>query len=167
MGRDKALIEVDGVALVQHMVQRVQSSGCSPVVVLGAQPALKTLDLELLDGESSLSHPLAGIVHGLEHFEDSPVLFCPVDIPALRTDDLREMLSRGRSCVARGPNGFQPLLCVLGPAQLSLARSLLERNGSAHELIAGIEVVDLPESSLINCNRPRDLAAFSSSLQVS
>ena len=166
MGQDKACIELDGSSLAQRIHQTLCSAGCSPVVLVGRQPALRRLGLPLLTGEAPLSHPLAGIVHALEYFE-SAVLFAPVDLPCLKVEHIRRLLQQGEPCVATGPDQLQPLLCVLGMPQLESARELLGLGASAHSLTQDLPRVALPASALLNCNHPTDLDRISASLRVS
>jgi len=148
------------------MAQVLERAGCSPLVLVGRQPALQALKLRVLSEEAVWAHPLAGVVHALEHFGDSLVLFCPVDLPALCPEDIRSMLSLGQPCVARSEERLHPLLCILGPDSLNPARRILQANGPAHELVSALQPVDLPPESLRNCNQPEDLAAMANSLRV-
>lgn len=167
MGQDKALIGINGIPLARHMLQILDLAGCSPVVLVGRQPALQSLNLRVLAEEAPLAHPLAGVVHALEHFVDCLVLFCPVDLPVLESEDIRAMVSLGHPCVARSGGGLHPLLCVLGPDSLGPARNVLASSGSAHELVSALHPVDLPPARLKNCNRVEDLDAVATSLRVS
>jgi molybdopterin-guanine dinucleotide biosynthesis protein A len=166
MRQDKASIEINGRSLAQRLHQILSSAGCSPVVLVGRQPALLGQGLPVLCGEAPLPHPLSGIVHALEHFEKS-VLFAPVDLPCLGIDSIELLLHHNGPCVATGPDEVQPLLCVLGMEHLGAARDLLEQGGAAHSLVRDLPRITLPSSALLNCNHPADLDRISTALRVS
>ena len=166
MGQDKALVTLSGEPLAVRQAKVLEQAGCSPVVLVGRQPGLSSLGLQVLSGESAAAHPLTGIVHALESLPDQLVLFCPVDLPGLTPIHVAALLELQAPCTAVGPSGVQPLLCVLGPNELSMARDLLTLEGSATALVSGLPSVQLPSVALINCNSPDDIASFSDGLRV-
>ena len=54
MGADKALIEIDGVAMAERVARVLDAAGCEPVVFVGGDPALAEL------GSALDRRPLSG-----------------------------------------------------------------------------------------------------------
>ena len=70
MGRDKALLPLDGVPLAARLAEVLRAGGCDPVGIVGRRPELRTLGLPVLfepgfgeaTAEERVHHPLLGVV---------------------------------------------------------------------------------------------------------
>lgn len=81
MGRDKALIEVDGVTLVERAAMALRSAGLEPVVVVGGeQPALRSLGLDAVADHHPGEGPLGGVITALEVLDGDPVVVLACDL---------------------------------------------------------------------------------------
>src|SRR5690606_15766602 len=66
MGRDKALIEVDGIALARRVADALRGGGCGRVVAIGGDgPALAALGLEPVPDGWPGEGPLGGLATAL------------------------------------------------------------------------------------------------------
>ena len=82
MGRDKALLSINGQSLLAHMQQLAIDSGAAEVLVSRNQPGF-------INDTEHQAGPLAGILAALAHCTTSQLLVLPVDTPlARRTNSL-------------------------------------------------------------------------------
>jgi molybdopterin-guanine dinucleotide biosynthesis protein A len=107
MGRDKALVLVDGVAMSARVRAALLGGGCSPVVAIGGRPAaLGPLGFEVVPDEFPGEGPLGGVITALTHQPTAhAVLVAACDLPQLSATTvqaLRRGLARGR---CRGGSG--------------------------------------------------------------
>ena len=99
MGRDKALIPVDGVPLAARIADVLAAAGLDVYLIRRGHPADPPWHLpdgaalpvvhEPDDGEP---HPLHGVVTALTHAGED-VLVCPCDLPALTAEDVGVLLA--------------------------------------------------------------------------
>lgn len=81
MGTDKALIEIDGRALVSTAVAALASAGAAPVVVVGGdRSALEALDLTCVDDRWPGEGPLGGIITALGSIDTDLVAVLSCDL---------------------------------------------------------------------------------------
>jgi molybdopterin-guanine dinucleotide biosynthesis protein A len=81
MGTDKALVEVDGDALVLKATCALDAAGAVPVVVVGGnQAALEALGLRYVDDAWPGEGPLGGIITALEHIERDLIAVLACDL---------------------------------------------------------------------------------------
>ncbi len=75
MGRDKALIEVDGVAMARRVADALRAGGCSRVLAIGGEAeALAALGLEPVADRWPGEGPLGGLATALLAADDGDVL---------------------------------------------------------------------------------------------
>ena len=170
MGRDKALLRVGGVRLVDLAMARlgVALPG-APLWVSGPGRGHPEV-LDLMPGQG----PVGGICSGLEaavRVGARGVLFVPVDMPGLGADVLRSLVAAWRGEPAIAFAGHEvPLLVsteravraqvaeLCGPGVDPRARSihgLLDRLGAARP-----GAVDVAPEAFVNLNTPEQLAAW-------
>ena len=106
MGRDKALLEYRGVSLLAHQVGML-SAVCEQVVVSGDYPGFDCVP----DADSGTG-PLAGQLAAAYRFQNSPLLFLAIDMPAMTPGALQLLRAQGAPCHYAG----QPLPCYLPDA---------------------------------------------------
>ena len=86
MGRDKALVEVDGRAMAATVTHALVAAGASEVVAVGGDvEGLSAAGLVVVEDRHPGEGPLGGIVTALEHFAslDVPVVVLACDLPAV------------------------------------------------------------------------------------
>jgi molybdopterin-guanine dinucleotide biosynthesis protein A len=86
IGGDKALVELAGRPLIEYPLAAAQAAGLEAVVVAKRQTRLPPLGVRVLIEPDEPTHPLAGVVTALEHFE--AVIAIPCDMPFLDAADL-------------------------------------------------------------------------------
>lgn len=170
MGADKALIEVDGRALVVTACNALRAAGVDPVVVVGGDPQAGVLaGVRTLPDRWPGEGPLGGIVTALGHLDDDgvrPVLVLACDLPDASPATVGAILDRadgaGDSVILPVLEGVPQWLHALWPPG---ARPVLAEAFEAGERApwrAGrrlpvVEVADLDPDSLRDLDRPEDL----------
>lgn len=123
MGRDKALIDADGLPMLQRVTGVGQSVG--DVVVVGRAPSGG------LDGIPDLRvgtlGPLAGLEAALVHAEGRDVILVAVDQPFVRADTLHRLHQIQGDAVVPVDAGWEQVTCaVYRRACLPIVRSALD-----------------------------------------
>ena len=96
MGRDKALIEVDGVPMARRVADALEEGRADPVLCIGGdQAALEALGLEFLADDRPGEGPLGGLLTALEWAEGMPwdaVVVSACDHPWLDGEPVEQLL---------------------------------------------------------------------------
>lgn len=119
MGRDKALLELEGQPLWQRQVALLRSLQPSEILISGSAEAFPGQNLGdcivMPDLVSGLG-PLGGLDTVLHHACCDQVLILAVDLPRMRPEVLARLLEHaiesGRGVVPRGVRGLEPLAAV-------------------------------------------------------
>ena len=123
MGRDKALIVVDGIPLLQRTCEIALQCAPRVLVVTSATRDYSEIvpdrcvliEEQLLPGESKPQGPLIGFIQGLEQIKTEWVLLLACDLPRLNQDILQRwmrQLSQVGDAIAllpKGKKGWEPL----------------------------------------------------------
>jgi molybdenum cofactor guanylyltransferase len=167
MGRDKALVVVDGVAMGARMVDTLRLVGCDPVVFVGGEPgALGPLGADVVADMAPGEGPLGGVVTALDHFAHTAdhVVVVSCDMPFLGADDLRPLIVRAEiadvDVIVGRSSRPQPLCAVwstgaAGRVRAAFARGTRSIHGVLDEL--DTEDVRVPMRAVRNINTPADL----------
>jgi molybdopterin-guanine dinucleotide biosynthesis protein A len=116
MGRDKALLELGGEALIVRMAQLVESvAGC--VTVIGDSAAYRALGLRTIGDDWPGAGPLGGIATALRASSARWSLVVACDLPYLTKPWLdytirRAFASRAEAVVPMGALGAEPLCAI-------------------------------------------------------
>jgi molybdopterin-guanine dinucleotide biosynthesis protein A len=173
MGRDKATLAWDGVAMAERVARALGACFARVRVVL-RPGAPSPLALPRIDDRREARAPIVGIEAALAACEASAVLVAACDLPGL---DPRLLLALaalvpvegGAAVVAPlGPRGPEPLLAIWRPRILPEVSRRIERGElSLQALLAALDTLYVPEpvlraldpdlASLRNVNRPEDL----------
>lgn len=175
MGRDKALLELDGRPLIDHALGKLSGLGFSPRIV-GSRPDLMRF-AEVVPDAYPNAGPLGGIATALAASEAEQNLFLAVDLPWVSVEFLRWMMERGEitGAVATVPRlqGLpQPLCAIYGRGLLPHMKAALAggdakimrtvERGSGNidsfdvESIAAAEGWPSPQRWFANLNTPAD-----------
>ena len=165
MGRDKALIEVDGTAMVARVVGALADAGCSPIVTVGGDAAVlaTATDVATVPDRFPGEGPLGAILTALDHLV-VPTVVVATDLPWLDAATVELLLAhRGRldlDVVMARSDRAEPLCALWWPS----AVHLLERRFAAgeraiHRAIDGLRLVEVAVSAgaVRNVNTPTDL----------
>jgi molybdenum cofactor guanylyltransferase len=83
MGRDKALIRIDGVPMVVRVADALRAAGATDVLAVGREPAaLSELGLATVPDDRPGDGPVAGITAALAHAAEEIVLVAGCDLLA-------------------------------------------------------------------------------------
>jgi molybdenum cofactor guanylyltransferase len=166
MGRNKALLMLDGEPLVQRGL-RVLGQVCRDVAIAGATEDLGSFGRVIPD-ETPGCGPLGGIVSVLAQSSSEWNLILAVDMPFVPAVALRRLLFRAAglpsACVmARNGGRLQPLCAVYARKALpALSEQLASGNRKVTDAIARAgmcEMVDFEEEAwFVNLNTPDEFA---------
>ena len=173
MGQDKAMLEIDGLRLLERVVVAALAA-VLPVLVVGrARPIDWVLEkVAFAEDDWPGCGPLGGL-HTALSVVKAPVLAVACDMPCLTADALRWLA--GQAAERVGEHGlvvinagrWEPLFSCYTPACLTLLEAQLsEGRLSLHSLIeAGefgqVEAPDWLTMQLLNVNTPEDLQRLS------
>jgi molybdopterin-guanine dinucleotide biosynthesis protein A len=176
MGRDKALIPVQGVPLLRRIC--LVALECTPIVYVVTSrvhqyekilpPECQVIQERLLPGEIELQGPLVGFAQGLENVQTEWVLLLACDLPNLRLEILQDWIMEldnqpdlVDALLPQGEKGWEPLCGFYRVSNLAHLTTFIQQGGrSFQRWLQQRSVKALPLSSsnmLFNCNTPADL----------
>ena len=174
IGRDKAMVELDGRPLISYPVGALRSAGLDVVLALrGGQKAPAGLeDVSVVRDEFEDAGPLGGLHALLKWMPGEWVLVVSCDQPFVRVNLLHGIMSQSEcmadAVVARTPERLQPMPGLYRKSCLPVVDGALRRgehgmrdvlNGLPRYELAGedLDCLDLEHSSFVNVNTPKDL----------
>ena len=174
MGRTKALIEIDGVAMAARVAAALGSAGCSQVVAYGGDPdELAPLGLPVLPDRYPGTGPLGGVLGVLELFESheqpvAGVFVVACDLPALTGRSLGGMVQVARDrpdidVVVARTSAIEPACAIWKPVAAGRIRRCFENGERAlHAAIARLDSieVEVDAAALRNINTPDELRGY-------
>jgi molybdopterin-guanine dinucleotide biosynthesis protein A len=167
MGTDKALVEVDGVAMARRVADALVAGGCGEVWCQGGdRDRLAALGLTVRDDPEPNAGPVAAIAAALAAAAPAEVVVCACDLPALDGAVVARLIAAGRSsggapaAVAVDDHGLH--LAGWWSAAAAAPLADLARAGvvSYRDVVDRLGGVPVPVSSaaMRNVNGPDDLA---------
>lgn len=171
MGRDKALLRLDGERLVDRAIRRL-AVVCDEVLVADRGRGLVSGRPSVADGPGA--GPGAGLLGAARQRPSSPLLALACDLPAVGRSVLEALVALpGDLCLPRWQGGIEPL-CALyrPPALVALARrmaagewaprGLCDEPGLEISWLEGpaLEALGPPAELFANLNRPKDLESW-------
>lgn len=186
MGRDKALIPLEGVPLLQHICE-VALDCASPVYVVTPWPEkykhiLPETCLIIqefpLSGETESHGPLVGFAQGLTQVETDWVLLLACDLPQLQrhilqdwATELENVPPEAIALLSHQSQGWEPLCGFWRRQSLPLLTNFINQGGrSFQHFLAQHPVQELSVSDtqvFFNCNTPADLELLTHPTQSS
>ena len=182
MGTDKALLEINGQPLLQKTCEVAQICGANPIYIITSwQERYKFLNLPeecKFINEPNPCSPLSGFILGLSNIKTDWVLLLACDLPNLRADILKiwasQLIDLPEQAIAYLPSYQQNMLqskkyweplCGFYRWQCrdSLIKFMTQGGRSFQKWLDHQEVVEIPnvpESMLFNCNTPEDLRSL-------
>ena len=169
MGRDKALLVVDGSAMAVRVATALRGAGADPVLAVGGDlDALRALGLDAVADPDQGAGPLAGITTALGALADAQivaVLAC--DLPGATASAVAPVVDALRAAPAAHVavpvvgGRLQPLHAAWRPGAVTAVRDAL-RDGrrAVRDVLSVLDVVTvegLDPGALRNANSPADL----------
>lgn len=165
MGRDKALIEIDGVALVDRGAAALAGAGCRAVVAIG--PASLAGAVTAVDDLYPAQGPLGGILSALAaagSYGAEVVIVVACDLPGLESCALASLMTPladpAVDAVIARSDRLEPLCAAWRTRCASRLQPEFDRGVRAvHQAIDDLRVVEmpLPARVLYNVNTPDQL----------
>lgn len=176
MGRDKALISIQGIPLLEK-VANVAKSCADKVYIVTSWPERYQnlhlpgcefiLEVPILENNNTAG-PLVGFAQGLGKVNTDWVLLLACDLPNLKIEVLQNWVSKldtvEESAIAtlpQSPQGWEPLCGFYRSSSLPLLLDFIHQGGrSFQKWLNQHPVAILPLSKpeiLFNCNTPEDL----------
>jgi molybdenum cofactor guanylyltransferase len=171
MGTDKALMPFEGLPLLMHVFQTVQTLNL-PIAIVTPWPeryaALELPGVTFIAETTVAQGPVAGLVCGLESTGSEWVLLLACDMPRLDSVVLRnwaqslpDISNDMLALVPRHNDQWEPLCAFYRKSCLDSLKSYLATGRkSFHQWLAENPIQTLPVSDLnifFNCNWPEDL----------
>lgn len=169
MGRDKALLQLDGVPLAVRVASALWSAGADTVVAVGGDlDALGALGLAGVPDPHQGGGPLGGICVALDAAGADVVVVVACDLVDLTADAvvaLVEGLGEHVAAVAQSDR-LEPLLAAwrVDRARPALDAAYTRGERAVHRALDGLDVVRVPVDRAVvrNLNRPEDLVPITS-----
>lgn len=116
MGRDKALVDIAGVPMVERVAAAMREV-VAEIVVVGRDEPLAGL-AAFPDDRPARRGPLAGLATALRVADGRNVLLVAVDQPLVRPETLRRLIARGTElAVVPVDDGWHQVTCAWYPAE--------------------------------------------------
>ncbi|MBD2295793.1 molybdenum cofactor guanylyltransferase [Anabaena sphaerica FACHB-251] len=175
MGKDKALIPIQGIPLLEKVCNVAKSCTDTIYIVTLWPDRYQNLQLPgcefIQENLSNTQGPLVGFTQGLEKVKTEWVLLLACDLPNLRVEVLQDWVNRldnveteNIACLVKNTQGWEPLCGFYRSHCLPLLLDFLNQGGrSFQEWLKLYPVAHLPLSEpdmLFNCNTPEDLQQF-------
>jgi len=167
MGRDKALLEIEGASLVERTARMVRAAAGNATLV-GAPERYAALGWPVVADLVADSGPLGGLHTALENTRADWNLVVACDMPGLTADFLARLLAAaqasGAVClVPETSSGLHPLCAVYHRrARAAVASAVIHKSLKMHDLLKTLGAVAWPvkEGRLLeNVNTPAEWAA--------
>ncbi len=169
MGRDKALLELDGESLVAAAARRLEAA-LGEVVVADAGRGYLPGRRSVADGPGR--GPAAGLLGAAAAFPSRPLLALACDLPGIPVSLLAHLATSSADwTVPATARGLEPLCALYRPRALELVarrvatgrfdlRGLVEEAGLEVRVIGPAELTAFgpPERLFANWNRPQDVS---------
>jgi molybdopterin-guanine dinucleotide biosynthesis protein A len=168
MGTSKALVELAGRPLIDHVLVAVEAASLEPVVVAKPHSPLPSVSCRVLREPAEPIHPLQGLLTALAASGGRPVVALACDMPFV-APSLLEWLAGygGGAAVVEAAGRVQPLLARYEPTVAPALEAALARGASAQEAVSGLDPRIVTETELarfgdpelicLNVNTPADL----------
>lgn len=168
MGQTKALIEIDGRAMADRVLDAARALGADPVVILGGDASeLVVLSAPVIPDRYPGEGPVAGVLGALRHFEGvaDRVLVLPCDLAHVDADTLLPLIE------AEAGDGFsqvwvaaterlEPMCAIWSIRAVDRIQERFDAGERAlHAVIGELPhvAVTVDAAGLANINTPRDL----------
>jgi molybdopterin-guanine dinucleotide biosynthesis protein A len=132
MGHDKAMLEIDGVTMLDRAIDLIRSAGIEPAVVGSFDESSRRVGVPVIPDDWPGAGPLGGIATALRHSQTPWNLVIACDMPYLTTEWLEFLMRRASSADAVVPmneSGAEPLCAVYNKRAEATIREELE-NGT-------------------------------------
>jgi molybdopterin-guanine dinucleotide biosynthesis protein A len=174
MGRDKALVEIDGRPMITRVVEAAKAARADPVAVVGHHRPTELpagLDAVVVADGHPGEGPLGGVVTALEWSPAPVCLVLACDLPRLDPADLRRLVEAldadpdATVAALSGPRGPEPLVAAWRTTAVAALRAAFDGGERApHRMLATlaggcVTISATDPARLLNVNTAEDLRA--------
>ena len=155
MGRDKAFVEVDGVAMVVRVAAALSAGGCQPVFAVGGdRRALEAMGIEFVADLHPGEGPVGGVITALDASAAPAVVVVACDLAYLTAGTVSALVEGAAAVqvVVAVTDRVQPMCALWSRRAFDVLRR--EFDAGERRLLA---VLDQLETRQIPAN-PQDLA---------
>jgi len=174
MGTTKALVEIDGCAMADRVLDAARAIGADPVVIVGGDPEeLASLSAPVVADQHPGEGPVGGVLAALRHFVDAGggaervdrVLVLPCDLAHVDADTLFPLVEAeagdGFSQVwVAATDRLEPMCAIWSVDALDRIQERFDAGERAlHAVIGELPhaAVTVDPDGLVNINTPDDL----------
>jgi molybdenum cofactor guanylyltransferase len=163
MGTDKALLEVDGVAMAERVARALTAGGCSPVAFVGGDLSLNRFGRPVLVDRWPGEGPLGGVLTALMHTDGADVVAAACDLPLLDGPTVGTLIAATNpdvDVVVASSDRLEPGLAWWSGGARQRIEQLWDAGVRAlHEVITELRSVEIPVDPAVlrNVNAPSDL----------
>lgn len=165
MGRDKALLVIEGEAMAQRVARVLRDAGAARVVCVGGDvDALRSLGLSVEIDPREGSGPLGGVLSALDLAREDMVVVAPCDLLAPSSTFVRALrgaLGGDRDAAVAVPivdGRWRPLPCALRiQARGAVADAFDGGERTLHRALGRLARVEVEVGPLADADTPEDL----------
>lgn len=173
MGQDKGLVKLNGIPLIEHVINRLDGLADETIVTTNTHKAYKYLDLPLASDEKPGLGALAGLQTALSAANGEYVFVIACDMPLVNRELVETIISKAAKADVIIPHfneRLQPLHALyhrtncLHPIKQAIAEKQ-KRMISFHDQVSVFEIsaekiisIDPKGLSFMNINTPEELA---------
>jgi molybdopterin-guanine dinucleotide biosynthesis protein A len=166
MGRDKALLEVGGIAMARRVADALTDAGCASVYAVGGDTVgLGAIGVRVVADRWPGEGPLGGILTALD-VATAPTLVVACDLPWLTASTLQAVIaaavaSPDADVVAASTDRLEPLCALWLPRARDALHDAFDAGERAvHRAMDGLRVATcrVDAAAVRNVNAPGDLA---------
>ena len=162
MGTDKALLEVDGVALAVRVADALRAAGAARLLAIGGDlDALAALGVEGIPDQHPGEGPLGGILTALAAVDEDVVVVLACDLPDPDPAAIRAVVDALGEADVAAPPGELLHAAYHRRAERHLADAFAAGERAPRRAVEGlrvVEVTDLPARALADADRPEDVS---------
>ncbi len=175
MGTNKALIKIDGVAIIERVIQELKKISKNIVVVVDKKEKYAQITkyegVKIFEDENRDVGPVEGMRIGLKHIDKHSAFICACDMPFIQGDCVKELYGYKTNdiyCVVPRVNGkLHPLHGIYDKKAYGVLSDMVKTDKKRIVYLfdrAKTEIVEVCdcnlELSLTNVNNPEDLESI-------
>jgi molybdopterin-guanine dinucleotide biosynthesis protein A len=163
MGTDKALVDVDGVAMAERVARALTAGGCSPVVFVGGDPSLNRFGRPVVVDRWPGEGPLGGVLTALADAAGADVVAAACDLPSLDGPTVGTLIAATNpevDVVVATTDRLEPgLACWSSAARPRIEQFWALGVRALHDVITELRSVEVAVDPAVlrNVNEPSDL----------
>ena len=168
MGTDKGLVELNGIPMIQHVINVVKNVSDQIFIISNSEEYVK-FNLQVICDEIHEIGPLGGLITGLRNTTSKWNLFIGCDMPYINVEVISLLIKNKSDChaiIPRHHDQIEPLCALYHSAALPIFEKQVSfGNYKVHDAISKLNIVEIKVPSFLfqdknpfqNMNTPSDL----------